>query len=204
MPPGAISPGQNGYEHPDAGVGLSYLAVCDAAAHVSDDARQVAEGIRAVRDACNEFYLEYPCHTRAERRWFGVRITPFSTDLEAPRRVVVAHENITARKVAELGLRASEERYRVLADSVPALVFTMEESGATYANRRWQEYSGKTINDSRGFGWQETVHPHDITRIAGEWKRVLATTGGEFRGEFRLFAPRRDVSLASVRGAAPA
>ena len=43
--------------------------------------------------------MEYPCHGPHEERWFVVRVTPFPGD--GPRRVVIAHENITRRKELE-------------------------------------------------------------------------------------------------------
>jgi PAS domain S-box-containing protein len=60
----------------------------------------VAGGIRAVMHGRQvEFVLEYPCHSPEERRWFVMRVTRFPG--EGPVRVVIAHENITARKKVE-------------------------------------------------------------------------------------------------------
>jgi predicted signal transduction protein with EAL and GGDEF domain len=90
---------------PDFAVGSNYLATCDAAAGpCSEEAIAVARGIRAVmareRDA---FSLEYPCHSPSEKRWFVARISRFPGD--GPTRVVVAHENVTQRRLAEERLR---------------------------------------------------------------------------------------------------
>ncbi|WP_425619029.1 ATP-binding protein [Anatilimnocola sp. NA78] len=90
--------------------GINYLAVCEAsAAHQCDEAGAVARGIRAVmRGEQEEFSLEYPCHAPKERRWFIVRATRFAG--QGPVRVVVVHENITQRKLAELELAKASER----------------------------------------------------------------------------------------------
>lgn len=84
-----------------ATIGANYLAVCDAAAGPgSEGASAAAAGIRAViGDSRQEFYLEYPCHSPQEQRWFAMRVTRFGGD--GPTRLVVAHENVTARKRAE-------------------------------------------------------------------------------------------------------
>ena len=60
-----------------------------------------------------EFELEYPCHAPDSQRWFTARVTRFGG--QGDGRVVVAHENITTRKLADLTMRASEERFRLIA-----------------------------------------------------------------------------------------
>ena len=81
--------------------GTNYLAVCDTASggH-SEEANPFADGIREVLSGKRQsFELEYPCHSPDEKRWFIGRVT--SINGEGPRRVIVAHENITGRKQAE-------------------------------------------------------------------------------------------------------
>ena len=94
-------------EHTIGGLsaGGNYLDVCDRArGECAEEAPAVARGIRAVMAGeTEEFRLEYPCHSPNEKRWFIVRITRFGT--EDARRIVVAHENITERKEAEVRLR---------------------------------------------------------------------------------------------------
>lgn len=88
--------------------GMSYLEICDSATGPKfEGAAAFAEGIRAVISGRRRtFELEYACHSPDKRRWFIGRVTPFSAD--GPPRAVVAHENITERKLAE------EERERLL------------------------------------------------------------------------------------------
>jgi PAS domain S-box-containing protein len=83
------------------GVGRNYLEICEKASRTRcEEATLVADGIRSVMEGrSGEFHLEYPCHGPDEHRWFMVRVTRFSG--EGPVRVVVAHENITQRKLAE-------------------------------------------------------------------------------------------------------
>ena len=91
------------------GEGVNYLRVCDAAAGDSgDEAGGAASGIRAVlAGETRMFSLEYPCHSPTERRWFTLRGTRFPG--EGPPRVIVAHEDITARREAEEALRRRVE-----------------------------------------------------------------------------------------------
>jgi PAS domain S-box-containing protein len=93
-------------------LGKNYLQVCDEAT-TGADTRALAEGIRHVMAGTREeFYLEYACHSPTERRWFDVRVTRFQG--EGPLRVVVDHENITARKFVE---ESHAEQMRIAAFS---------------------------------------------------------------------------------------
>lgn len=95
-------------------IGSNYLAVCDLAqGDDSAEADAVAAGIRSViAGEQSSFELEYPCHAPTEQRWFVARVTRFPGD--GPLRIVVAHENITERKLAELATRQYASRLELL------------------------------------------------------------------------------------------
>lgn len=87
----------NGMRDSRFGVGVNYFTVCRAA--VDPIARASAAGIRDVlRRRRSSFYLEYPCHSHDEKRWFALRATPLA---DQPGFAVVAHENVTERVVAQ-------------------------------------------------------------------------------------------------------
>jgi len=83
------------------GIGLNYLAVCDAA--VGEHSRGgvvAADGIRRVlRGEITQFSLEYPCHSPTERRWFRLMTAPLNDS--QPRGALVMHVNVTERRLAE-------------------------------------------------------------------------------------------------------
>lgn len=100
--------------HQNVCAGANYLAVCDTAqGEDQPQACAFAQGIRAVKSGeKKEFSLEYPCHSASEQRWFVGRVTRFSGP--GPLRIVVAHENITERKLAEEALRLYREHLEEL------------------------------------------------------------------------------------------
>jgi len=116
---------QNGGDPRAVSEGANYIAICDAAqGEGSLEAAPFGEAIRRVlAGSCLSFELEYPCHSPDRKRWFIGRVTPFRGD--GPRRAVVAHEDITERKKAELAIQdlsrhlmtiQEEERQRVARD----------------------------------------------------------------------------------------
>jgi PAS domain S-box-containing protein len=111
------------------GVGANYLHVCDAAAgRFSEEATTVASGIRSIiAGRSDEYHLEYPCHSPLQKRWFIVRVTRFAGP--GPVRAVVAHENITERKLAEVALRESQALYHSLVNQLPVGIFRKDAAG---------------------------------------------------------------------------
>jgi two-component system sensor histidine kinase/response regulator len=100
----------NGLAADNFALGCNYLDICGSAAD-DQEARRMATGIRSVLNLETDSYsLEYACHSPDERRFFRARVTRFTG--AGPLRIVVAHENITARKLAEEALREGEEQLK--------------------------------------------------------------------------------------------
>ncbi len=105
----------NGLAEKFCGPGANYLRSCDQArGDCSEEAKIVADGIRDVASGRREcFYLEYPCHSPDEQRWFCVWVTRFQ--IAKSVRIVVTHDNITQRKLAELKLQEANRQLGLMA-----------------------------------------------------------------------------------------
>jgi PAS domain S-box-containing protein len=113
-------------------VGRNYFEAVDAEG--DDYARQAVEGLRAVIDEERElFTLEYPCHTPSEQQWFLMRATPLPPESEGA--VVVAHIDITARKLAELRTREQRAELEHLVSRLQGLVGDVLEAVLQAASR---------------------------------------------------------------------
>lgn len=99
----------NGLFMSDAALGISYLAVCDAAAFEGcEDAAVFAAGLRSVmRGERDSFSLEYACHGPEQQRWFMARVTRFAG--KGPAGIVVAHEDVSELKRVEQELKILNE-----------------------------------------------------------------------------------------------
>ena len=92
----------------------------------------------------------------------------------------------TERKRAEEALRASEEQFRTLADSIPNLAWWANADGyITWYNRRWYEYTGTTSEQMEGWGWQSVHDPNVLPKVLERWQASIAT-GEPFDMEFPL------------------
>ena len=116
----------NGFTGTDYGIGMNYLAVCERA--TNREAIQVGQGIRDVMGhRLDEYYLEYPCHSPTERRWYVVRVTRF--DWYGHVRVIVAHQNVTELKQVQLQLAESKSQLEAILDTVVNGIITVDHRG---------------------------------------------------------------------------
>ncbi|MBD2126620.1 PAS domain S-box protein [Microcoleus sp. ZQ-A2] len=99
---------------------------------------------------------------------------------------VVVFDDITDRKQVEEALRQSELSFRTLADTMPQLFWTTRPDGYhEYFNQRWYEYTGMTLEQTQGWGWNPLLHPDDRQRALDIWKESLRT-GKEYNIEYRF------------------
>ncbi|WP_170942226.1 PAS domain-containing sensor histidine kinase [Noviherbaspirillum denitrificans] len=71
--------------------------------------------------------------------------------------------DISDRKQAELSLIESEERFRLMADSAPVLIWiTGPQRDYLWFNRMWLDFTGRPLEDELGDGWTDGIHPDDI------------------------------------------
>jgi PAS domain S-box-containing protein len=92
--------------------------------------------------------------------WFDVHAYPSADGIS------VFFQDVTDRRRAEEATRGSEERFRTLGNSIPQLAWMADASGWIFwYNDRWHEYTGTTLEEMRGWGWQKVHHPEHVNRV---------------------------------------
>lgn len=86
--------------------------------------------------------------------------------------------DITERKKAEEALRESEQEFRSLAESMPQIVWATRADGWNiYFNQQWVDYTGLTLEESYGHGWNKPFHPDDQQRAWDAWNNAVNNNG---------------------------
>ena len=83
------------------------------------------------------------------------------------------------RQVAEEGLRESEERFRLMAENAPVLLWMSDANGAClHLNRALREFWNVEEDELAGFDWRRTMHPDDASDIGRRMMDALQTQSG--------------------------
>ncbi len=86
-------------------------------------------------------------------------------------------------------LSDSEELFRSLTAIAPAGIYVTDaKGGCIYANARWCEMAGMTMQDALGSGWLKGVHPEDRDQVAARWTQTIQAAGS-WGLEYRFQTP---------------
>ncbi len=159
----------NDMADPDYGVGANYLEVCRrACGDHAEEAPSVAAAFgELLRDERTAFHLEYPCHSPEEERWFLLQATRF---FEGGRPfAVVAHHNITERRMAETQVR---QTFDALKDA---------KAEAEAANRAKSEFLANMSHEIRTpmnaiIGMTELLTGTNLDAEQREWLEIIGSS----------------------------
>jgi len=98
---------------------------------------------------------------------------------EMRRRVAVLES-------AEGERQRSEERYRLLTEAVPQMLWRADANRQTIENNiRWYEYTGQSPEEAQGLGWMTALHPDDVAQVTERVREALAA-GEPYQAEYRV------------------
>lgn len=101
----------------------------------------------------------------------------------ARQRAEKLTEQIEKEKKA---LKESEETFRVLAETIPNLVWTANPDGyVDYYNQKFLDFVGLSIEEIRGWGWKSFIHPEDLESTVVSWTHAIQT-GELYQTEYRF------------------
>jgi len=184
----------SGSTDPACGVGDDYVAASRAATGAdAETGHRVAEAIRAVSaGAADRWDGEYSCHADGEERWYTVRVTR----CRDPRlSVVVAHDNVSAERIAERrrttaeqALRESLERFALVQRATNDTIWDWDVALGTLD---WNDeitrtfgYAPQQVRTELAW-WSERVHPDDREEVLRGLHAVLEE-GEAWSAEYRF------------------
>jgi PAS domain S-box-containing protein len=97
-------------------------------------------------------------------------------DSGQPIRMIGTNWDISDLKRTEALLRENEERFRSLADNISQMAWMADAQGSIFwYNKRWFDYTGTTLEETQGWGWQKTLHPDHVQRVVEKIKHCFET-----------------------------
>ena len=81
--------------------------------------------------------------------------------------------------------RENDEQFQLICDTMPQMLWTTNAEGMhDWFSRRWYDYTGLSVAQSVGRGWENPFHPDDMVETQKRWARSLAT-GDLYSTEYR-------------------
>jgi PAS domain S-box-containing protein len=94
--------------------------------------------------------------------------------------------DISARKLVAEALRESEERFRLVANTAPVMIWLSgPDKLCTYFNQTWLDFTGQPLQAELGNGWADGVYPDDLQRCLETYTKAFDHRE-RFQMEFRL------------------
>ncbi len=154
--------------------------------HADDRKRTLEEIDRAVvehRDYTVEFRF---IHADNSIHWMEGRGQAIYNDLDEPVKLYGIGIDITERKRADQVLQESENRFRMMSDNAPMLVWMSgTDKLRTYFNQTWLDFTGRAMAEEIGDGWIRGIYPKDYEQCLKTYKNSFDARK-EFEMEYRL------------------
>ncbi len=133
------------------------------------------------------FEMEFPLRgADLTFRWFLTRVTPVRDLAGKIVRWFGTNTDVTELREIREALRQSEQQFRHMADAMPQIVWAAAPDGdVDYYNQGWHAYTGLTLEQTKGWGWQPVLHPDDLQRTIEVWTHAF-TTGEPYEIEYRF------------------
>ncbi len=140
-------------------------------------------------------HIKQKSHEEPEEHFLDFIYQPIFNNDGSVSGIFVQGHDVTEQKRAEIALRESEQRFKLVAESAPVMLWMGDQTGqCVYLNRMQREFWGVEEDRIQDFTWASTVHPDDLETMAAPFAEAMEkhepfTVEARFRradGEYRI------------------
>ncbi|MEO6489369.1 MAG: PAS domain-containing protein [Ferruginibacter sp.] len=133
-----------------------------------------------------DFMLPLNRNGFVEECFFDFSYSPIRKDDGEVGGVLVTVLETTNKKIAEEALKESEQRFKAMADNIPNLGWMADAEGWIFwYNKKWYDYTGTSLEQMEGWGWQSIHDPAELPLVLEKWHTSIST-GNPFEMVFSL------------------
>ena len=144
----------------------------------------------AVTQALNKEKVHFQASAKTAKgniKWWDVIVLPMQVnEVGQTEQLLTVSREITDYKNANLKILESEKHFRQLADMMPTKISNATAEGSfLYLNNTWLDYTGKSFEDLKGFGYYSILHADEVEIFTNNFL-LAAQTGNIFKMELRI------------------
>ena len=152
------------------------------------DRARVEQALSEARAGQLSRFSGYCPTTKGAAKWWDVTVRPMRNDGVQVEWLLAVSRDATAQIAIQQSLSVSEQRFRALADNIAQFAWMANPAGEVFwYNQRWFDYTGTTLQEVGGWGWQQCQHPNHVDRVVANY-RARISSGEPWEDTFPLRA----------------
>lgn len=122
-----------------------------------------------------------------EERFFSFSYQPIYNEDSIITGILIFGYELTDEIKARKEKQDADKTFRLFADAMPQKMWTADKDGSVnYLNQQWYDFTHKTFDELKGYGWENIIHPDDWNQNKKIWETAIST-GNDFELEHRFF-----------------
>ncbi len=113
----------------------------------------------------------------------------------------ISEHKLTEIELLEAMIRAEENeaKFKEYTQSSPVAIYTTDDKGnCVFANHKWLEFAGLSLEESLGTGWVQALHPEDKDFVFENWNKSVQSNGNWYF-EYRFMSKNGEVTFVEGR-----
>lgn len=132
-----------------------------------------------------EFIIAHRFSSR-EEQLFKIRASGMFTAGKPAYNVMLIIENMGKSEKTDGSVQEDVGAFKMMADNAPVMIWLSDTTRKRiYFNKSWLRFTGKTLEEEQGHGWESGIHPEDLERSVNIFNTAFEKRES-YKKEYRL------------------